>query len=233
MKNLIFTLVCLAVIECSANDSLKFIRAFKYTDKINQVLDGDDLYIRASAYSYGNSDPVNPSDIGEFVIARKKSRTYIDFKGQISYVNKQYSVQIDTADQSLLVSKSTQIPYSKIDIVEFNQCKEVKFIEVKGSELMLVFAFKPGNKYKQVEILFDTLDYKLKRINIEFSTEGIKDQITECKRIEIIYSIIQNNLPASIDNLLKEDIIGLNRKSKIEILSQKYVNYTIINLLEL
>ena len=42
-----------------------------------------------------------------------------------------------------------------------------------------------------------------------------------------------HNLPASIDNLLKEDIIGLNRKSKIEILSQKYVNYTIINLLEL
>jgi hypothetical protein len=231
MKTLILALCLACVLRVDSQTEISLARAKTYIDNINKVLAGDELYIRADVSSYSGTDPVNPTDIGEFTVARKSGCTYTKFKEQESYIHGAYAVNVDTLEKSIVVSDAAVTPYSKIDIRDLGACKSISMIQLKGSNYLLVFSMKPGKTYEEVQILFDTATHRLQKINMTF--EGSVAKETDTKRIEILYREILKVLPYQINTCMARDIVRVSRNREIEIKEKKYRHYTIINLLDI
>jgi len=233
IKQIFLTVLFASVFHAYGQQEISFEKAKLYIDGINGFLGNKQLYIRAEAYSYSVSDPVNPSDMVEFSIARKNSCTFVKLKEQESYINGDYSVQIDTMEKSIMVSDARNLPYSKIDINDLNFCESISMQQVKGSSYLMVFKLKPGNQYAQVEIMFDTTTQVLQKVMMEFQVTSNSIKEKDTRKIEIFYRQVQTSIPGHMNTCLAGDIIKVGRKREVEIKSKQYINYTIINLLEL
>jgi hypothetical protein len=231
MKNIFLALCLTCILQVTSQTEISLAHAKTYIDNINTLLAGDELYIRADVSSFSGSDPVNPNDIGEFTVARKSGCTYTRFKEQESYIHGSYAVNLDTVEQSIVVSDAVVTPYSKIDIRDLGACKSISMIQLKGSNYMLVFAMKPGKTYEQVQILFDTTTNRLQKINMTFEDRVATE--TDTKKIEILYREVSHSVPAHIHTCMAADIVRVSRHKQVEIKEKKYRHYTIINLLDI
>lgn len=232
MKTPLFILAWFFTIIASAQNTISFEAATRYINSINGVLGGKELYLRAVAYSYAPNSPVTASDMGQFIIARSGQCAYMNFKEQETYLNSNHSVQIDTMEKSIMVSKPSKLPYSDINISDFSGCQTIVFRQVKGSSYMLIFKLKPGNEYKQVQVVFDTMTMLLQKITMEYDP-GSTFYEMNIQKVEIVYHQVLTKVPQQIETCLADDIIRISRKNEVQVKSPKYQQYTIINLLEL
>lgn len=215
-----------------AQSNISFETANKYINGINHILGGKELYLRAVAYSYAPSSPVTASDVGEFVIARSGQCAYMKFKEQETYLNSSHSVQIDTMEKSIMVSKRGKLPYSDINISDFASCQSIVLRQVKGNSHMIIFKLKPGNEYRQVQVVFDTASMQLQKITMEYAPSSAFYQMN-LQKVEIVYHQVLTKVPEHIQTCLADNIIRISRKNEVQVKSPTYQQYTIINLLEL
>lgn len=226
---LILGYVCLFSLKSYSLDSTKVRLAKHYLDKIYEESNQSRQYIKALAYTYSENDLAVPNDKGEFIIARKGSCGFQQFKSILMYSDAVKSVQIDTLEKTVVVSGSAKpIGYLNSDVL--NDVSKIEIKDLSSSVKMLVMEFNSGSPYDKVELVFDTASFHLQKMNLWFRMNTVEDD-AEIRKMEIKYLEISDKIPDGISVCSLNDIIDIDRTKGIVLKSKAYSGYELIDLL--
>jgi hypothetical protein len=231
MKTLSFIIICVCLTPYSAFglDSTLLRQTKYYLDKIYNKSNETKQYIKALAYTYSANDLVVPNDKGEFVIARKGQCSFQQFKSIYTFSDSKKSIQVDTLEKTIVVSKWTQ-SIGQLDASILKDVIDIEYLNTSNAGKMMVLKFNSSSNYNKVELVFDTSSFKLLKLNIWFGVSALKDE-GEIRKLEVKYLEISDKIPSDIDVCMADEIIVIDKSKGILIKEKKYSNYEIINLL--
>lgn len=234
MKKLILILFVFVVTSetCFASDTISMVQAKYYLSKLNEVLTQKKLYIRALASSFSSDNLVDPTDIGEFTIVRKGNCMFQQLKGLVSYSDNEMSVQIDTTERTLVLSKYEQISFANLNYGEWKSSYDFELTTLSADEKLLTINFNPGGMIQKLELSFDTTNFKMSHMNIWYSNDWINNSDWNIRKVEVKYLDMNSNIPGSIDVCRFSDIIQVEKNNGIVVKQENYKNFTLINLLK-
>lgn len=233
MKTLISLVIgiCLSLINGYALDSTLLSKSKFYLNEIYNKSNESKQYIRALAYTYSANDLVVPNDKGEFIIARKGQCSFQQFKSIYTYSDSKKSVQIDTLEKTIVVSQMLQ-NIGQLDANILKDVIEIEYLNTSNASKMMVLKFNSSSNYNKVELVFDTISFKLQKLNIWFGISMLSDE-SEIRKLEVKYLEISDKIPSELNVCMADEILVVDKTSEVRLKDKKYAQYEIINLLKI
>lgn len=230
-KQILFLLALHLLIGKSyAQDSAKYNQARYYLNKIYDLNSSRKQFIKAEAKSFSESDMTKPSDVGEFVIARKNGCCYQQFKEMFVYMNLDLAIQIDTMDKTLVVTKNNFQLVGQLGPEVLRQVTKIEIVQDKDAKVTMKLDFHYASAYQRVEMSFDSSNFHLQKMFITFRvTPSIEED--EIRRLEINYLEISDDIPKELDVCGLESLCTVSKSNTVRIKDARYKNYELINLL--